>query len=169
MYLFVDADVIKKKADGLFKDEFKILLFFDYILASALVEYHNRVKKGNYFTAEELNVIIAGAIRGYSSHEALSIPNDKVRLKNIYFGIKDKSPIVKVIDSKLFPDPNNVSTVKNRAANHEDIFLAPEELKGSTKSTKSGVFSLGICLMQLALLEPCRELYNYQSGSLNYK
>ena len=117
MYLFKHADVIKKKADGLFKDEFKILLFFDYILINALVEYHNRVKKSNYFTAEELNVIIAGSIRGYSSLEVLSIPNDKVRLKNIYFGIKDKSPIVKVIDSKLFPDQNNLNLAKTRGAN----------------------------------------------------
>lgn len=25
-------DVIKKKADGIFSDEFKLLLFFDYVL-----------------------------------------------------------------------------------------------------------------------------------------
>ena len=152
MYFPYDADVIKKKSDGLFKDEFKILLFFDYILANSLVEYHNRVKKNNYFTAEELNVIIAGAIRGYSALETISIPNDKVRLKNIYFGIKDKSPIVKVIDSKLFPDQNNIGAVKSRTGSLDDIFLAPEELKGVSKNPKSGVFSLGICLMQLALL-----------------
>ena len=67
MYICIYVDVIKKKTDGLFKDEFKILLFFDYILASSLIEYNNRVKKSNYFTAEEINVIIAGAIRGYAA------------------------------------------------------------------------------------------------------
>ena len=31
---------------------------------------------------------MCGAIRGYASLEENKIPNDKVRLRNIYFGIK---------------------------------------------------------------------------------
>ena len=30
--LFLYQDAIKKKADGIFSDEFKLLLFFDYVL-----------------------------------------------------------------------------------------------------------------------------------------
>ena len=58
---------------------------------------------------------MAGAIRGYASLEENKIPNDKVRLRNIYFGIKDKSPITKIIDSRLFPSDNNVTTVKKKS------------------------------------------------------
>lgn len=115
MYAIRYSVVLRKKSDGLFKDEYKILLFFDYILANSQTEYNNRLKRSNYFTAEEINVIIAGAIRGYSALEASAIPNDKVRLQNIYFGIKDKLPIVKVIDSKLFPSDNNVTAVRKRS------------------------------------------------------
>jgi hypothetical protein len=56
----------------------------------------------------------------------LSIPNDKVRLKNIYFGIKDKSTNIKVIDSKLFPTDNNFLAIKNNHEDTQDIFLSPE-------------------------------------------
>ena len=43
--------MIKKKTDGMFSDQYKILLFFDYILTSAEVEYNNRLAKKNPFTA----------------------------------------------------------------------------------------------------------------------
>jgi hypothetical protein len=84
--------------------------------------------------------------------EELKIPNEKVRLKNIYFGIKDKLTNVKVIDSKLFPTESNANAIKNRREGSEDVFLSPEELKGSSKCEKNGVYSLGVCLMQLCLL-----------------
>ena len=111
---------------------------------------------------------MAGAIRGYAALEEQKIPNDKVRLRNIYFGIKDKSPITKIVDSRLFPTDNNLTTVKKKSGPRDDIFLSPEELKGS-KSEKSGVFSLGVCMMQLCLLESCREMYNYENNSFNFK
>lgn len=117
--------VIKKKSDGMFSDQYKVLLFFDYVLTNAEVEYNNRVQKRNPFSADEINIIITGAIRGYSSLEGQQIPNDKVRLKNIYFGIKDKSTNIKVIDSKLFPTDNNINAVKNRKDDIQDVFLAP--------------------------------------------
>lgn len=60
-------DVIRKKSDGMFSEQYKILLFFDYILTSAQVQYSNRVLKNNPFSAEEINIILAGAIRGYAS------------------------------------------------------------------------------------------------------
>ncbi len=55
---------------------------------------------------------MAGAIRAYSFLENLKIPNNKVRLRNIYFGLQDNLPLPKVIDSKLFPDPTNLIAVK---------------------------------------------------------
>ena len=98
----------------MFSDQYKILLFFDYILTSAEVEYNNRMEKKNPFTAQQINIIISGTIRGYCSLQANNIPNDKVRIKNIYFGIKDKATNVKVIDSKLFPTDTNITAVKNK-------------------------------------------------------
>ena len=111
---------------------------------------------------------MAGAIRGYAALEERKIPNDKVRLRNIYFGIKDKSPITKIVDSKLFPTDNNLTIVRNKSEVRDDVFLSPEELKGNI-TEKSGVFSLGVCMIQLCLLQPCREAYNYSTNSLNYK
>ena len=52
MYILNKVDALKKKTEGLFSDEYRVLLFFDYILVSSFVEYGNRVKKKNPFTAE---------------------------------------------------------------------------------------------------------------------
>lgn len=38
---------------------------------------------------------------------------------------------VKVVDSKLFPNDNNANAVRNRSEDLSDIFLSPEELRGS--------------------------------------
>jgi hypothetical protein len=59
--------LLKKKTDGLFSDEFKVILFFDYVVASLYSEYQNRYKKKSYFLPEEINIIMAGAIRGYAA------------------------------------------------------------------------------------------------------
>ena len=113
--MFTYVDVLKSRTDGLFSDEFRILLFFDYIITSSLAEYNNRQKKKLPFSADEINTIMIGAIRGYAALEEKKVANDKVRLRNIYFGIKDKSPITKIVDSKLFPTENNLTVVRNRS------------------------------------------------------
>ena len=59
-------------------------------------------------------MIIFGTVKGYAALEEQKIPNDKVRVKNIYFGLKDKDPYIKVIDSKLFPTKSNLECIRNR-------------------------------------------------------
>ena len=46
-------------------------------------------------------------------------------MKNIYFGIKNKDPYIKVIDSKLFPTTNNIDCIIKKNDEIDDIFLAP--------------------------------------------
>ncbi len=109
MYFWHKIDVIKAKSDGLFRDEYQIILFFDYIVASLEKEYLNRADKSNYFSADDINVIMSGGIKAYAELENNNIPNSKVRLENIYFGLENlNEPTMKVIDSKLFPDPSNI-------------------------------------------------------------
>lgn len=50
MYPSVHLDIIKKKTEGIFSDEHKIILFFDYIVASLMAEFRNRVKSQKNFT-----------------------------------------------------------------------------------------------------------------------
>ena len=52
MYFFTYVDVLKSKTDGLLNDEFRILLFFDYIITSSLAEYNSRQKKKLPFSAD---------------------------------------------------------------------------------------------------------------------
>jgi hypothetical protein len=102
---------MKKHSQGLIRDQWKILLLFDYILIDMHTEARNRIRMNTKFSNEELSTILAGAVKGYASVEREGIPNDKVRLKNIYFGLKDQIPIVKIADSNLFPSKSNFLAV----------------------------------------------------------
>jgi hypothetical protein len=51
--------------------------------------------------------LICGALRGYAALEEQNIPNSKVRLNNMYFGLAGGLPLPKVVDSKLFPTAVN--------------------------------------------------------------
>jgi len=50
MYILCHLDSIRKKTSGLFSDEFKLILFFDYVVASLIAEYANRFKTQKYFS-----------------------------------------------------------------------------------------------------------------------
>lgn len=136
-----------------------------------LKEYKNRVKTQKYFTNEEINILICGALRGYAALEGHNIANTKVRLNNIYFGLAGGLPLPKVIDSKLFPTGTNSMAI-HKGEQYEDVFLAPEELRtiGSSSNTnpKAGVWSLAVCMIQLCLLTPCIDVYDYSKRSINY-
>lgn len=68
---------------------------------------------------------MGGAVRGYALIEREGIANDKIRLKNMYFGLKDQVPILKVADSNLFPTKSNFLSVASGDSDIEDIFLSP--------------------------------------------
>ena len=101
-------DVLEKKTDGIFSDEFKIVLFFDYVLTNLHEELASRKSKKQEFSPDEMSMIIHGTVKGYAALEEQKIPNDKVRIRNIYFGLKEKDPFIKVVDSKLFPTKTNL-------------------------------------------------------------
>lgn len=94
-----------------------------------------------------------------------------MKLSNIYFGLENSLPLPKVIDSNLFPTPTNMQ-LAHRQESLEDVFLAPEELKNMEDpkfyNAKSGVFSLGVSVLQLCLLTPSKDLYNYNKKTINY-
>lgn len=83
-------------------------------MASLVAEFRNRVKTQKYFTNEEINIITCGALRGYAALEQAGIPNTKVRLANIYFGLANVMPLPKVIDSTLFPTATNLSLARKQ-------------------------------------------------------
>ena len=140
-------------------------------MASLVAEFRNRVKTQKYFTNEEIHIITCGTLRGYAALEQAGIPNTKVRLANIYFGLANAMPLPKVIDSTLFPTATNLALARKQEG-AEEVFLAPEELKhleeAKYQNQKSGVFSLGISLIELCLLTASKDLYNYNKRTINY-
>ena len=49
MYIATDSDSVKKKVEGIFNDDYKLILFFDYIVASLIEEYNKRVENEQFF------------------------------------------------------------------------------------------------------------------------
>lgn len=95
-------------------EDHKIILMFDYVLIDLYGESHNRMKQNKRFTNEEIGTILAGSVKGFASVEALGIPTNKVRLRNIYFGLKEQTPIIKIADSNLFPTKSNAELIRNK-------------------------------------------------------
>lgn len=110
--------IIKKSESGFLKDEYKIILFFDYILIDLEKEVENRIKQKKPLSAEEIGNILAGVVNGYAFLEGQGISCTNVRLSNIYFGFKDSLPIVKVGDPNLFPTTPNFEMVNRRESGY---------------------------------------------------
>jgi hypothetical protein len=59
-----------------------------------------------------------------------------------------------------------------KGEHYDDVFLAPEELRNigdySPTNLKSGVWSLAVSMIQLCLLSPCLDVYDYGKKSINY-
>lgn len=51
---------------------------------------------------------ITSAIKGYAAIERAGFKTDKVRLRNIFVGIKDKEPIIKVAETNLIAPESNL-------------------------------------------------------------
>lgn len=60
---------MKKFSQGMIRDEYKIILLFDYILIDMYSEANNRIRMNTRFTNEEISTILAGAVKGYASIE----------------------------------------------------------------------------------------------------
>lgn len=55
--------------------------------------------------------------------------NDKIRLKNLFFGIKNKESLIKVAESSLLNEKSNLACIFDNAFDipeNRDIYLAPE-------------------------------------------
>ncbi len=156
--------------EGFFRDSKKILLVLEYPLVSLKREFHNRMLNKLQFDKEEITRILYSAIRGYATIERAGSANNKVRMAHIFVGVQSKESTIKVIDSGLLSGPSNLQCLIVNGADsneHHDVYLAPEEFRSYFvknnlgSSPKSGVFSLGITILDLCLMEPSRNAYHF--------
>lgn len=92
-------------------------------------ELFNRTNKQISFTKEEIMNFINSTIKGYADIERGGFPTDKVRLKNIFIGIKDRDPIIKVAETNLLASNSNYADFIKKGPHHDlnrDIYLSPE-------------------------------------------
>lgn len=89
-------EVILKSADGFFGERKKVFIIIDYPFINFQREVADRIVKKISFTKQEINNFLTSTIKGYSAIERAGYHADKVRLKNIFVGIKSKQPVIKV-------------------------------------------------------------------------
>lgn len=89
-------EIINKSVDGFFGEKKKIFIIIDYPFLNFQKEIADRLSKKIGFTKEEVLNFLCSTVRGYSNIEKAGFQTDKIRLKNIFIGIKNRQPIIKV-------------------------------------------------------------------------
>lgn len=170
-------EVFSKITDGFFSDKHRIIIIVDYPFMNFQKEIVNRTQKQISFTKEEAMNFITSAIHGYASIERAGFKTDKVRLRNIFFGIKNKEPVIKVAETNLIAPQSNYESMINKgpfAAHNKDIYLSPEEFAAWSQDDedyrphkKSGVFSLGMSFLDICIMDPSRQSYAYSEKRID--
>lgn len=62
----------------------------DYPFVNFSKEISNRLSKKINFSQEEIYSFVSSTVKGYTNIEQAGFKTDKVRLKNIFFGIKNR-------------------------------------------------------------------------------
>lgn len=83
-------EIVVKSAEGFFGDKKKLLVIIDYPFISFQREIGNRIVKKISFTKEEVVNFVSSTVKGYAAIERAGFKTDRVRLKNIFIGIKNK-------------------------------------------------------------------------------
>lgn len=147
------------------------MLLLEYPLISLKREFHNRMLNKLQFDREEITRILYSAIRGYAAVERAAGQNSKVRMAHIFVGVQAKESTIKVIDSGLLSAASNLQCLilnGPKSNEHHDVYPAPEEFKAYFaknnlgSSATSGVFSLGVTVLDLCLMESSRNAYHFQ-------
>lgn len=161
--------------DGFLSDSQKLMLLIEYPLISLKREFHNRMLNKLQFDCDEITRILYSAIRGYAVIQRSGVLNTKVRMAHIFVGVQARESVIKVIDSSLLSAPTNLQCLilhGSSSNEHHDIYLSPEEFNAYfTKnnlgySPTSGVFSLGVTILDLCLMEPSRNVYHFHKKVL---
>jgi DNA-directed RNA polymerase subunit F len=100
-------EVVGKNTDGFFSTRKKIIVVLDYPFINLHREIANRTAKKIPFTGEEVRSILVSAVKGFTAIEAASYPVDKVRLRHIFFGIRNRESVIKVTEASLITKHTN--------------------------------------------------------------
>lgn len=98
---------MQKSVDGFFGEKKKIFIIIDYPFVNFQREIADRVVKKIGFTKEEVLNFLCSTVRGYSNIEKAGFRADKVGLKNVFIGIKNRQQVIKVAESSLIEPKSN--------------------------------------------------------------
>lgn len=171
-------EVLGKTTDGFFAEKRKLIVVLDYPFINLHREIANRTAKKIPFNLEEIRNIIGSTIKGYKAIEDAGYQNNKVRLRHIFFGIKNRESVIKVTEGSLIAEASNYQNMVNLGTSepgNRDIYLSPEEFQAFLHgkedfqgTPKSGVFSLGMSLLDLCVMDPSREAYHFAEKCIDF-
>jgi hypothetical protein len=91
-------------------------------------------------------------------------------MAHIFVGVQARESVIKVIDSSLLSAPTNLQSLilhGSKSNDYYDIYPSPEEFKAYLSknnlgsSPTSGVFSLGVTILDLCIMESSRDAYHF--------
>ena len=97
-------------------------------------------------------------------------------MAHIFVGVQQKESLIKVIDSNLLPALSNLRCLKDygpNSAEHYDVCVAPEQFNAYNNSSESGststsgVFSLGVLILSLCLMERAHPFYHFHTKTID--
>lgn len=95
---------------------------------------------------------------------------------HVFVGVHSRESLIKVIDSDLLPASSNLDIVKKYGPNkaeYYDLHLSPEEFESYVHGTtfvnnlKSAVFSLGMMILDLCLMESSHTVYHFNKRRIS--
>ncbi|KAL4475150.1 hypothetical protein ABPG74_001846 [Tetrahymena malaccensis] len=153
---------------------FKVYLVFEYVKNTLEQEVQERSKDQKQpFSEEEMWNILTSCVQGAHFLYQNKLNHNNIRPSTIYI---TSNGIVKLADPTLFSQqglypaalssPNNVP---------QGIYISPELLNDMYQQQynpvynqqKADVFSIGMCMLHAALLEPLDDLYDYKTFQIN--
>ncbi|CAD8063171.1 unnamed protein product [Paramecium primaurelia] len=151
---------------------FKVNLVFEYIPQTLQDAIEQRKQAGAYYGEQEVLQMLIGSINGLAKMQELKIAHQNLRVQTLSY----LNGTIKVSDIPLLANITSFAAVLQDYGNaSQGNYLSPILTKAVFQSNhmpqhnlfKSDVYTLGMIFLQVCLLQPQDNCYDYFEGKIN--
>ncbi|CAD8167607.1 unnamed protein product [Paramecium octaurelia] len=151
---------------------YKINLVFEYLPQTLQDAIAQRKQAGAYYGEQEVLQMLNGSIEGLAKMQELKIAHQNLRVQTLSY----QNGTIKVSDIPLLANITSFAAVLQDYGNaSEGNYLSPILTKAVYESNhmpqhnlfKSDVYTLGMIFLQVCLLQPQDNCYDYFEGKIN--
>lgn len=162
-----------KKEESQYCSKFyKIFLLFEYIKNDLEEQTTTKISDKQNYTEDELWFILYCILNALFFYQKNNVFHGDLKSSTIFIS---QNSTYKIVDHTLFNNASCYMQVQwNPQKSHSGIYLSPELLKSLSKDLvqplhnayKSDIYSLGMIILHIALLENCDDCYDYENFKL---